>query len=200
MQRQKLKSKKKGICVAEESIQGGNEKLENQLKQSKISLTKIQKAQLMIDMGLSCKHCLSTELKELQKVFLYSIFCFLKFQFIFVFAQDRYSVIFPPYFFLIIDSFDCFTYPVLNEPKFDPRRPFTTSPPCFKKYQFICPSNSITLLHWFEFIKVLSLLEFCSFLESFMLAFVFLNSSQLTVNSKQFFCQFFNLFKVIFLS
>ena len=94
------------------------------------------------------------------------------------------SIFFPNYWFF------CFTYPVLKEPKFGPRHLFTTSPPCFKKYQFICPSNSITLLYWFEFIKVST--EFSSFLRSFILAFVFLNSSL--------FCQFFNLFKVIFLS
>ena len=58
------------------------------------------------------------------------------------------SVFFHNYWFF------CFTYPVLKEPKFDPRHPFTTLPPCFRKYQFISPSNIITLLYWFEFIKV----------------------------------------------
>ena len=62
-----IKIKESGISVAEESIQEGNEKLQNQLKQSKISRNEIQKAQSMIDMGLSRKRCLNTELKELQK-------------------------------------------------------------------------------------------------------------------------------------
>ena len=66
----------------------------------------------------------------------------------------------------------------------------TTLPPCFRKYQFIYPLNSITLLYWFEFSKVST--EFCFFLGSFILVFVFLTSSL--------FCKFFNLFKVIFLS
>ena len=48
-----IKMKESGISVAEESIQEGNEKLQNQLKQSKISCTEIQKAQSVIDMGLS---------------------------------------------------------------------------------------------------------------------------------------------------
>ena len=61
------KIKESGISVAEESIQEGNEKLQNQLKQSKISRNEIQKAKSMIDMGLSHKPCLSTELEELQK-------------------------------------------------------------------------------------------------------------------------------------
>ena len=62
-----IKIKESGISVAEESIQEGNEKLQNQLKQSKISRNEIQKAKSMIDMGLSHKPCLSTELEELQK-------------------------------------------------------------------------------------------------------------------------------------
>ena len=62
-----IKIKESGISVAEESIQEGNEKLQNQLKQSKISRNEIQKAQLMIDMGLDRKRCLSTELVQLQK-------------------------------------------------------------------------------------------------------------------------------------
>ena len=62
-----IKIKESGISVAEESIQEGNEKLQNQLKQSKISRTEIQKAQSMIDMGLSRKRSLSSELEELQK-------------------------------------------------------------------------------------------------------------------------------------
>ena len=62
-----IKIKESGISVAEESIQAGNEKLQNQLKQSKISRSEIQKAQSMIDIGLSRKRCLSTELEELQK-------------------------------------------------------------------------------------------------------------------------------------
>ena len=62
-----IKIKESGISVAEESIQEGNEKLQNQLKQSKISRNEIQKAQLMIDMGLDRKRCLSTELAQLQK-------------------------------------------------------------------------------------------------------------------------------------
>ena len=61
------KIKESSTSVAEESIQEGSEKLQNQLKQSKISLNEIQKAQSMIDMGLSHKPCLSTELEELQK-------------------------------------------------------------------------------------------------------------------------------------
>ena len=62
-----IKIKKVVISVAEESIQEGNKKLQKQLKQSKISRNEIQKAQSMIDMGLSRKRCLSTELEELQK-------------------------------------------------------------------------------------------------------------------------------------
>ena len=62
-----IKIKKVFISVAEESIQEGNKKLQKQLKQSKISRNEIQKAQSMIDMGLSRKRCLSTELEELQK-------------------------------------------------------------------------------------------------------------------------------------
>ena len=38
-----IKMKESGISVAEESIQEGNEKLQNQLKQSKISCNEIQK-------------------------------------------------------------------------------------------------------------------------------------------------------------
>ena len=79
------------------------------------------------------------------------------------------SIFFANYWFFY------FTYPVLKEPKFDPRHLLATSPPCFKKYQFICSSNSITLLYWFEFIKVST--EFCFFHGSFILVFVFLNSS-----------------------
>ena len=62
-----IKIKESGISVAEESIQEGNEKLQNQLKPSKISRNGIQKAQSMIDMGLYRKRCLSTELVELQE-------------------------------------------------------------------------------------------------------------------------------------
>ena len=62
-----IKIKKVFISVAEGSIQEGNKKLQKQLKQSKISRNEIQKAQSMIDMGLSRKRCLSTELEELQK-------------------------------------------------------------------------------------------------------------------------------------
>ena len=62
-----IEIKKVVISVAEESIQEGNKKLQKQLKQSKISRNEIQKAQSMIDMGLSRKRCLSTELEELQK-------------------------------------------------------------------------------------------------------------------------------------
>ena len=62
-----IKIKESGISVAEESIQEGNEKLQNQLKPSKISRNEIQKAQSMIDIGLYRKHCLSTELVELQE-------------------------------------------------------------------------------------------------------------------------------------
>ena len=62
-----IKIKKVVISVVEESIQEGNKKLQKQLKQSKISRNEIQKAQSMIDMGLSRKRCLSTELEELQK-------------------------------------------------------------------------------------------------------------------------------------
>ena len=38
-----IKMKESGISVAEESIQEGNEKLQNHLKQSKISCNEIQK-------------------------------------------------------------------------------------------------------------------------------------------------------------
>ena len=38
-----IKMKESGISVAEESIQEGNEKLQNQLKQFKISCNEIQK-------------------------------------------------------------------------------------------------------------------------------------------------------------
>ena len=62
-----IKIKESGISVAEESFQEGNEKLQNQPKQSKISCNEIQKAQSMIDMGLFHKRCLSGELEELQK-------------------------------------------------------------------------------------------------------------------------------------
>ena len=63
-----IKIKESGIIVAEESIMEGNEKLQAQLKESKFSRTEIQRAQSMIDMGLTRKHCLSVELEELKKI------------------------------------------------------------------------------------------------------------------------------------
>ena len=56
-----------GVSVAEESIQEGNEKLQNQLKQSKISCNEIQKTRSKINMALCRKRYLSTELEELQQ-------------------------------------------------------------------------------------------------------------------------------------
>ena len=56
-----------GVSVAEESIQEGNEKLQKQLKQSKISCNEIQKTRSMINMALCRKRYLSTELEELQQ-------------------------------------------------------------------------------------------------------------------------------------
>lgn len=63
-----IKIKQSGITIAEEAVQEGNEKLQTQLKASKFSRTEIQRAQSMIDMGLTRKRSLTIELEELEKI------------------------------------------------------------------------------------------------------------------------------------
>ena len=61
-----IRSKQSGILVADEKISEGNQRLQQLLTQAKkISRVELQKAQSMIDMGLTRKRKLETQVQEL---------------------------------------------------------------------------------------------------------------------------------------
>ena len=62
-----IKIKESGISVAEESVNEGNMKLQQQLTKQTISHSELQKAQSLIDMGLSRKRVLELEIEGLKE-------------------------------------------------------------------------------------------------------------------------------------
>lgn len=62
-----VKLKESGLAVAYDCISEGNQKLQNELTSSKMCKKKLQQAQSMISMGLSKKHKVELEIRELEK-------------------------------------------------------------------------------------------------------------------------------------